>query len=103
MTTPKTYQAEIDAELQEIIPAFFDNTRQEIQELAAANAVGDYDTLQRLGHSIKGAALGYGFADLAEIGLQIENAARQGRGMDAVKELVQAAQSYIDTVIVIYR
>lgn len=103
MTPPQSYRAEIDSELQEIIPAFFDNTRQEIEELAEATALGDYDTMQRLGHSIKGSSLGYGFEGLAAIGRKIEDAARQGHDVTAVQELIQEALAYIDKVVVIYR
>ena len=103
MTDSRRYQAEIDSELQEIIPAFFDNTRQEIEELAQATAQGDYETIQRLGHGLKGSSLGYGFEELADIGRKIEDAAQQGLSITTIQEFIKKAAGYIDTVVVTYR
>lgn len=93
----------IDAELKEIIPDFFRNTWEEIRALREALEEADWeDTVARLGHSIKGSSLGYGFEELAGLGLAMERAAREYGSRDEIQALISDIISYVKQVEIIY-
>jgi HPt (histidine-containing phosphotransfer) domain-containing protein len=95
--------ARIDSELKEIIPDFFRNTWDEIRALQEAVEKADWQgTVTRLGHSIKGSSLGYGFEKLAELGLAIETAARGHGNADEIRDLIRDIISYLEDVEIIY-
>ncbi|MCP4351465.1 MAG: Hpt domain-containing protein [Desulfobacterales bacterium] len=95
--------AYIDAELEEIIPMFFEQTWEDIQSVKDALEKGDYETLERLGHSIKGASLGYGFEEMGKIGKAIEEAAGDNKSLDEIRILVNNLIIHTDNVEVIYK
>jgi HPt (histidine-containing phosphotransfer) domain-containing protein len=95
------YTERIDAELEELIPLFLENTRKELDAMKASLDSEDFETLRRLGHSTKGAAFGYGFEGMGNIGLQIEDAAKAGSTSQA-KVLVEELANYIDSVEIVY-
>jgi HPt (histidine-containing phosphotransfer) domain-containing protein len=48
-----------DIDLEDLIPGFLENRHKDIIEIESLLASGDYETTQRLGHSMKGAGGGY--------------------------------------------
>ncbi len=95
--------ARIDAELKEIIPDFFRNTWEEIRALQEVLKEKDWEeTVARLGHSIKGSSLGYGFDELAELGQAIEQAARERGDTNEIRALVGKIISYVEHVEIVY-
>ena len=95
--------AYIDSELEELIPMFFENTREEIHALQNALEQEDYETLRRLGHSIKGASRGYGFEKMGDLGLTIENAAKEKQSIEELQRLLNELITHRDTVDVVYQ
>jgi HPt (histidine-containing phosphotransfer) domain-containing protein len=91
----------IDADLEELIPKFMENTRKDLDGLRRALEAGDFETVKRLGHSTKGAAFGYGFTGLGEIGLNIETAA-PGRNRTQLSALLDQMGRYLDQVTVVF-
>ena len=91
----------IDADLEELIPKFMINTRNDVAGLRRALEAGDFETVKRLGHSTKGAALGYGFLGLGEIGLKIETVA-PGKNRTQLSSLVAEMEHYLDHVQVVF-
>ena len=57
-----------DIDLEDLIPGFLENRRKDIVEIGSLLASDDYETIQRLGHSMKGAGGGYGFDEITYIG-----------------------------------
>ncbi len=93
----KLWRANVSSELEDLIPEFFEELRQELTTMEQALVENDYKTLHRLGHGFKGAARNYQLEELAEFLLEIERAATiQDRGVvaDRLKEVIQ----YLDTV-----
>ena len=79
MSTLNSYLIEIDDEdIWEMLPAFLANRERDVDALRAAIATGDFPTIQRLGHNMKGAGAAYGFPEISEIGAALESAARGG-------------------------
>jgi HPt (histidine-containing phosphotransfer) domain-containing protein len=66
----------VDPSLEDLIPGYLEKRRQDLPTLAEALAAGDYKTVRRLGHNLKGTGSGYGFKVISEIGAQIEEAAK---------------------------
>ncbi|MDK2957355.1 MAG: hypothetical protein PWQ57_2853 [Desulfovibrionales bacterium] len=96
-----TVTERIDADLEELIPLFLENTRKEVEEMKSSLAQRDFETLSRLGHSTKGAALGYGFQTMGGLGLQIEDAAKNGSATQA-QVLIDKLENYLDHVEIVY-
>ncbi len=66
----------VDPLLQDLIPGFLEKRRQDVPKLAQALATGDYETVRKLGHNLKGTGAGYGFQLISEVGGRIEEAAK---------------------------
>ncbi|QTA92509.1 response regulator [Desulfonema magnum] len=94
--------AYVNSEIRELIPIFFETNRQEIRELQNAVAKRDYKMIQRIGHRLKGASLCYGFEEMGDISLRIENAGREKKNIEHIRPIVAELISYTDHVEVIY-
>ena len=62
----------ISPELMPLVPGFMANCRDEAEQIKQALSAEDWETVTRLGHSIKGAGGWYGFSGLARIGFCIQ-------------------------------
>ncbi len=91
----------VSDELRELIPRFLAHRRREVDELEAAIACADAETVRRLGHGLKGVGGGYGFDEITRIGAELERVAREGR-LPAARGLVQELARYLDTVEIRY-
>ena len=67
----------IDPDLEDLIPGFLNNRRNDVEQIRASLRTGDYATIRLLGHSMKGAGGGYGFDPITEYGGEMEQAALQ--------------------------
>jgi HPt (histidine-containing phosphotransfer) domain-containing protein len=88
-------------ELRELIPRFLAHRRRELDELRAALACSDAETVRRLGHGLKGVGGGYGFDEITRIGADLERAAREGR-LPAAQALARKLAEYLDSVEILY-
>jgi len=93
--------ANIDADLEELIPLYMENTWKDVQEMFQALEKEDFRILQRLGHSAKGAAGSYGFEPLSRISEAMEKAAKINDSLEVKKQL-QAFVDYLGRVKVVY-
>ena len=68
---PKAY---VEKDMEEIIPDFFDESRNEVQNLKEALENGDYGELKDLGHKIKGSSVTFseGFQEMSDIGKALD-------------------------------
>lgn len=69
----------VDAEIEDLVPAFLANRRQDVTALQTAVADGDADTVRAVGHRLKGMGGGYGFDYITMVGAALERAALDGR------------------------
>jgi len=65
----------VDRGMEDVVPAYLDKRRKDVETYRLALADGDFETLRMLGHKMKGTGTGYGFPVLTEIGGAIEEAA----------------------------
>ncbi len=92
---------EVDQFLADIVPLFLESRRAEIPTLQTALADGDFETLRRLGHDLKGTGGGYGFDAVTDIGRSLEEAAIAQRTPD-VEAAIDALVRFLDRVKVVY-
>ena len=103
MTDTDKIIAYIDPDLEEIIPMFFENSHEELQELEKALADGDYENICRLGHSAKGSALNYGFLEMGRIGKAIEDGAKAKEDLDTLISFYKELANYVNNVEVVFK
>lgn len=96
-----SYVAGIDSDLEELIPFYMESTRKDVQKMYRALENADFKTLQRLGHSAKGAAGGYGFEELAQVGKSIEEAAKI-EDTGEIRKQLEAFENYLSRVEVVF-
>ena len=84
----------------ELIPGFLQNRRKDIAAMLDAVQRGDFESVQVLGHSMKGDGGGYGFDAITEIGAALEQAAKQRNAVE-IRDRVHELSRYLDQVEVI--
>ncbi len=91
----------IDANLEELIPGFFKNRREDIKSMLAALENGDYETIRILGHAMRGSGGGYGFDTITDIGNALEQAATD-RKSEEIRKRIHELSRYLERVEVVY-
>jgi CheY-like chemotaxis protein/HPt (histidine-containing phosphotransfer) domain-containing protein len=101
VVTMKRSLVHVDTDLSDLIPGFLEHKRADAVMLTAAINQGDYDTLAKVAHKIKGEGGSYGFNVITEIGAAIERAGA-ARDPAAARTAVQELRDYLDSVEVVY-
>jgi HPt (histidine-containing phosphotransfer) domain-containing protein len=101
MTNENPITVNIDADLEDLIPQFMENTRNDILSMNDAVAANDLETVRRIGHSMKSYGIGYGFDHISTLGKTIENAATGGDA-SLIHRTLEEMTSYLNKVKVIY-
>ena len=91
----------VDPDLADLIPGFLENRQKDVLTLQQALRTGDYATIGKLGHQMKGIGGGYGFDGLTDIGGALEQAAKQGI-LEEIRNLMQKLVDYLTHVEVSY-
>jgi HPt (histidine-containing phosphotransfer) domain-containing protein len=94
------FTARVEGWLAEYIPRFLSNRRNDVEEIHRALGRGDFETVKRLGHNLKGVGGGYGFGPISVMGGELESAARQ-RNTLAAQAICDGLAEYLDRVRVI--
>ncbi|MBK8172312.1 MAG: PAS domain S-box protein [Sandaracinaceae bacterium] len=79
------------------IPAFLQNRREDVTTMLDALTRSDFDTIQRLGHRMRGSGASFGFQMITDIGAALE---REGARSDEVasRTSVGKLSTYLDTI-----
>ena len=91
----------IDPDLEDLIPDYLKNRRNDIETMRSDLSSGDFETIRITGHSMKGSGGGYGFDHITEIGKCIEDAAK-AKNEDEINKQISELASYLDRVSVVY-
>jgi HPt (histidine-containing phosphotransfer) domain-containing protein len=91
----------IDRDFAPMIPRFMDNRRKELAAMHEAASRGEYETVRKLAHGIKGAGGSYGFEELTALAAALEQAAKANQGA-AVSEGLAAMEQYLGSIDVRY-
>jgi CheY-like chemotaxis protein/HPt (histidine-containing phosphotransfer) domain-containing protein len=90
----------VDPELEAAIPGFLESRRQDLTSLREALERGDFETIRRLGHRMRGSGAGYGFEAITQIGEVLEQAGRH-RTPDAVLRCLAELADYLERVEIV--
>jgi signal transduction histidine kinase/CheY-like chemotaxis protein/HPt (histidine-containing phosphotransfer) domain-containing protein len=83
--------------IEDLVPGYIDKRREDLPKFTEALASGDYDTIRRLGHNLKGSGASYGFQGLTDIGAAIESSAQAHYG-PAIRAKVEELTRYLEDV-----
>ncbi|MGA1826366.1 MAG: ATP-binding protein [bacterium] len=90
-----------DPDLEDLIPEYLADIRNDADVLLASLAKGDFETIRKLAHRMKGSGGGFGFDALSELGLNLQNAADNKNAEEVQKQLDELI-SYLQRVEVVY-
>jgi two-component system, sensor histidine kinase and response regulator len=86
--------ARVSADLEELVPDFFREIDECLAKMAEHLSAGDFESLRRLGHGLKGAAANLELAELAKLFLATEEAAK-AQDKRAVPETIGRVREYL--------
>jgi len=81
------------------LPAFLRNRRQDVLTSLEALDAGDFETIERLAHSMKGAGTNFGFPIITDIGSALEQKARAADAAGVRRRLAELS-TYLDRIAV---
>jgi signal transduction histidine kinase/DNA-binding response OmpR family regulator len=85
----------------DLIPGFLQNRRQDVIAMLDALDRDDFETVESLGHDMRGAGGSWGFQDITDIGAALERAAKS-TDTDASRKSVGELSKYLDRVEIVY-
>ena len=84
----------------DLMPGFLKNRRNDVAAMKEALERGEFETIQGLGHDMKGAGASWGFQAITDIGAALEQAA-QSADADASGKWVGELSRYLDRVQIV--
>jgi len=91
---------QVDADLEDLIPGYLQNRRQEVDAILHALENQDFETIRVLGHTMKGTGGGYGFDAITEMGRGLEAAAKD-KNVHAIRQGAADLLDYLQAVEVV--
>lgn len=83
-----------------LIPNFLDNRQKDIKEINELLEKGDFETIERLGHSMKGSGSIYGFDGITKLGKVIESSAKN-KSVEEIKNVLAELKDYLNRVEIV--
>ena len=83
------------AEMQEM---YINHTSKELEKIKTQLNLDSIDSIRTFGHNIKGSGGMYGFNEVTELGLLIENAAKEGN-LDSIKSNLEVLEDFLQSKI----
>ena len=85
----------------DLIPGFLENRRHDVVAMLDALDRSDFETVESLGHGMKGAGGSWGFQGVTDIGAALERAAGSADN-EASRKCVDELTRYLDRVEIVY-
>jgi HPt (histidine-containing phosphotransfer) domain-containing protein len=92
---------ELDRELMPVVPEYLENRCLDCAVIEKLLGTGDLESIQMLGHRMKGSGGSFGFDEISDIGEELEFAA-QGPDVEGIKSAVIRLKRYLAHVSVAY-
>jgi DNA-binding response OmpR family regulator len=86
MNTQSRVVMTVNAEVRDLLPAFMENRRKDLEAIRVALDAGDYGAISLIAHNMQGFGRGYGFELIAQIGEKLRKAA-EGEHSQEVRRL----------------
>ncbi len=93
---------EVDLDLEELIPGYLQNRRKDVEAIREALNSKDFESIQRMGHTMKGSGGGYGFDFISAVGLNLEEAAKE-TSTEKIQDTLKGLCDYLERVDVVYK
>jgi CheY-like chemotaxis protein len=87
--------------LADLIPGFLRNRRRDVALILEALDRGDFETVERLGHGMRGAGSSYGFPPITDIGAALERSA-ESADAEASRKWAGELATYLELVEVVF-
>ncbi len=91
----------VDASFEPLVPKFMTNRKKEITTMAEAVAQGDFETVRKVAHGMKGVSGSYGFPEMTIVATRLEQAAKTADA-GSIRHDLTALASYLERVAVVY-
>ncbi len=91
----------IDRDIEELVPGYLKNRRLDIDKISEAIDKEDFDTVRVLGHAMKGNGKSYGFEEISNIGLTIENSGIQ-KQPEIIRNSLEKLLDYLNRLHITY-
>lgn len=95
-----TILVRVEPKFADLIPVFLQNCRKNVIAMLDALDRGDFETVEILGHGMRGAGGSYEFQAITDIGAALEQAA-ESADTDASRKWVGELSRYLDRVEII--
>lgn len=95
------FRAEVGRFLEPILPKYLALRIEDSARMSEALDSGDFATLKRLGHSMKGSGGSYDLPELSRIGAELEIAAKRV-DCDECERLLAEMRAYLDGLEIVY-
>ena len=93
---------EVDSDSEDLILGFLANRKKDLEKLQDALDNKNFETLQSIGHSLKGVGGGYGFDGLSEMGASIEKLAKSS-DLDNISLQLPKLKDYSERVEIVFK
>jgi hypothetical protein len=94
---PEKIHVTVDASLQDLIPSYLEKRHADALKATEALAAGDYESVRRFGHNLKGTGGSYGFPVLTEFGGAIEEGTKT-RNQEMIQYKLDELMRYLEHV-----
>lgn len=91
----------VDPILESLVPRFLENRSRDITALLGALDDQDFDTVQSIGHALKGTGSAYGFDVVSILGAEIEDSGKREDAVEATR-WIELLRKYLQGVNVLY-
>lgn len=102
MNSQTKIQVVIDADLQDIVPGYVESVLKDVIILKEAIQKSQFNTIEGIGHRMKGVAISYGFPLLTDLGKSMELAAKN-QDLKTIQDVVQKVEDYLKAVEIVFQ
>lgn len=92
----------VDSDLEDLVTVFLDEWKQDIGPMRKALEDGDYETIRKLGHNLKGVGGSCGFDAITEMGASLETAAKENK-FELTGKTIDLLSSYLERVEMVFK
>jgi HPt (histidine-containing phosphotransfer) domain-containing protein len=96
-----TWVVRPDPDLQDLIPSFMQNRKNELVEIEVALAKSDFESIRRLAHTWKGICRPYGFIHLETLSRRLEKSG-EIENLTEAKAIASEIRAYLENVRIVY-
>ncbi len=84
----------------QLVPNFLKNREKDIKEVEDSLKRKDFETIERLGHSMKGSGSIYGFDGISELGKRIESSAKN-KNSEEIQDSLSELKHYLTRIEIV--